>query len=73
MQNLTKREKEILLLAIHSTPIISKRLTISQSTIKTHFQNIFNKLEIKGRFKALLKALKYKQIQLDDISLEEQA
>ena len=55
---LSKRELEILgLLAQgHSNQEIATRLFVSLSTIKTHLQNIFEKLEVKRRTQAIEKA-----------------
>ncbi|MFN8251220.1 MAG: LuxR C-terminal-related transcriptional regulator [Ferruginibacter sp.] len=57
---LSRREMEILeLLALgHSNQEIAGRLFISLSTVKTHNQNIFEKLEVKRRIQAVEKAKK---------------
>ncbi len=55
---LSKRELEILgLLAQgHSNQEIAAKLFISLSTVKTHIQNLFEKLEVKRRIQAVEKA-----------------
>ena len=55
---LSKRELEILgLLAQgHSNQEIAAKLFVSLSTVKTHIQNIFEKLEVKRRTQAVEKA-----------------
>ena len=55
---LSKRELEILdLLARgHSNQEIAAKLFISVSTVKTHNQNLFEKLEVKRRIQAVEKA-----------------
>jgi two-component system, NarL family, response regulator LiaR len=60
---LSKRELEILgLLAQgHSNQEIAATLFVSLSTVKTHLQNIFEKLEVKRRTQAVEKA---KRLQL---------
>ena len=55
---LSKRELEILgLLARgHSNQEIAEKLFISLSTVKTHIQNLFEKLDVKRRLQAVEKA-----------------
>ncbi|OJW81732.1 MAG: helix-turn-helix transcriptional regulator [Bacteroidetes bacterium 46-16] len=55
---LSKREMEILgLLAQgHSNQEIAAKLFVSLSTVKTHIQNIFSKLDVKRRMQAVEKA-----------------
>jgi len=55
---LSKRELEILgLLAQgHSNQEIAARLFVSLSTVKTHIQNLFEKLDVKRRMQAVEKA-----------------
>ena len=55
---LSKRELEILgLLAVgHSNQEIATKLFVSVSTVKTHIQNLFEKLEVKRRLQAVEKA-----------------
>jgi two-component system, NarL family, response regulator LiaR len=55
---LSKRELEILNLLAqgHSNQEIAAKLFVSLSTIKTHLQNIFEKLDVKRRIQAVEKA-----------------
>ncbi len=55
---LSKRELEILSLLAqgHSNQEIAAKLFISLSTVKTHIQNLFEKLEVKRRTQAVEKA-----------------
>jgi NarL family two-component system response regulator LiaR len=57
---LSKRELEILsLLAMgHSNQEIAAKLFISLSTVKTHIQHLFEKLDVKRRIQAVEKARK---------------
>jgi two-component system, NarL family, response regulator LiaR len=55
---LSKRELEILSLLAqgHSNQEIASKLFISLSTVKTHIQNLFEKLDVKRRIQAVEKA-----------------
>jgi DNA-binding CsgD family transcriptional regulator len=55
---LSKRELEILnLLSLgHSNQEIAAKLFVSLSTVKTHLQNLFEKLDVKRRTQAIEKA-----------------
>ena len=55
---LSKRELEILRLLAqgHSNQEIAGKLFVSLSTVKTHIQNIFDKLDVKRRTQAVEKA-----------------
>ena len=55
---LSKRELEILSLLAqgHSNQEIAEKLFVSLSTVKTHIQNLFEKLEVKRRIQAVEKA-----------------
>jgi len=55
---LSKRELEILSLLAqgHSNQEIAVKLFVSLSTVKTHIQNIFEKLDVKRRIQAVEKA-----------------
>ena len=55
---LSKRELEILNLLAqgHSNQEIAAKLFVSVSTVKTHVQNLFEKLEVKRRIQAVEKA-----------------
>ncbi len=56
INSLTKRELEILQLVAEglSNEEISKKIYISKKTVKTHLTNIFDKLNVNNRFKAVL-------------------
>ena len=55
---LSKRELEILSLLAHghSNQEIAAKLFVSLSTVKTHIQNLFEKLDVKRRIQAIDKA-----------------
>jgi ATP/maltotriose-dependent transcriptional regulator MalT len=55
---LSKRELEILsfLAQGHSNQEIATKLFVSISTVKTHIQNLFEKLDVKRRIQAVEKA-----------------
>ena len=55
---LTKREIEILALLVDgcNNKEIAARLFIAQETVKTHLQNIYSKLDVRGRLKVIKKA-----------------
>jgi DNA-binding NarL/FixJ family response regulator len=57
--NLTKREEEIVRLVIQglSNKQISKRLLISEKTVKNHLGNIFNKLGVSSRLNLAINRL----------------
>jgi PAS domain S-box-containing protein len=57
---LTPRELEVLRLAAQgdSGPEIAARLFLSPATIKTHFENIYGKLEVSDRASAVAKSLR---------------
>ena len=59
-EKLTKREVEILKHLSTGVPIsaISKKLHISQNTIKTHLRNLYRKLDVDGRHSAVDQAKK---------------
>jgi NarL family two-component system response regulator LiaR len=62
--DLTVREKEILVLMVDglANQEISKRLVVSQSTVKFHVSNILSKLGVATRTEAVAMALKNKLI-----------
>jgi DNA-binding NarL/FixJ family response regulator len=66
---LSDRELEILHLVASgiSNKEISKKLIISEHTVETHLINIFRKLEVKSRIKAVLTAQKKGLLELGDI------
>jgi DNA-binding CsgD family transcriptional regulator len=64
--NLTGRENEVLQLLVkgYSNAEIAEVLFLSVSTIKTHVSNLFIKLEVTNRLKAIEKAKKLNIIEL---------
>ena len=59
-RSLTPREREVLRLAAEglSGPSIAERLFLSPATVKTHFSNIYEKLQVSGRAAAVARALR---------------
>ncbi|MFL5906540.1 MAG: LuxR C-terminal-related transcriptional regulator [Solirubrobacterales bacterium] len=57
---LTPRELDLLQLAAHglSGPKIAERLVLSRSTVRTHFENIYEKLGVGDRAGAVAKAMR---------------
>lgn len=64
---LTEREKQVLKLLCLPNSEIAQRLNITARTVKSHVRNIFNKLVCETRQKALIKALKLKIIDIDEV------
>lgn len=62
---LSPRELEVLQLAAtgRSGPRIADELALSPGTVKKHFENIYAKLEVRGRSAAVAKALRLNLIQ----------
>ena len=60
MNNLTKRENEVLELIIkgYSNLKISKELSITESTTKAHVSSILRKLKLRNRIEIVVFALK---------------
>lgn len=60
-QDMTEREKEILVLMVEglSNIEIAGRLVVSQSTVKFHVSNILSKLGVTGRTEAVALAIKH--------------
>jgi two-component system response regulator DegU len=58
---LTTREKEVLKLLTEGVTYkgVADKLVISETTVKTHVNNIFQKLQVNDRTQAVLYALKY--------------
>lgn len=65
--HITKREKEILRLCIFPEKKIAKTLFIQICTLKTHLTNLFKKFQCNNRAELIIKALKSKVINLDEI------
>jgi len=66
LAELSKREIEVLELIARGTgnKLIAANLNISESTVKTHIQSIFQKLDVNDRTEAVTKALSRGIIQL---------
>ena len=63
---LTPREKEIfnLLIDNYSTKDISKKLNISEKTVRNHISNVMQKLSVKGRAQAVVELIRLKELSL---------
>ncbi len=57
---LTPRELELLQLAAngHGGPAIADELVLSRATVRTHFQNVYGKLDVRDRAGAVAKAMR---------------
>ena len=64
---LTQRELEVLKLLCLQDKEIAERLIISIRTVKSHVHNILDKLVCENRQRALIKALKLKIIDIDEV------
>lgn len=66
---LSTREREVLLLAAQglSSKEVARRLFISERTVQTHLASIYDKLGSKNKTEALLLALKYGVVTLDEL------
>lgn len=62
----TVREKEIfdLLVTNYTTKDISKKLNISEKTVRNHISNVMQKLGVKSRSQAIIELLKMDIIKL---------
>jgi DNA-binding NarL/FixJ family response regulator len=65
---LTSREKEVLKLLTEGLTYkaVAERLVISETTVKTHVNNIFQKLQVSDRTQAVLYALKFGLVDTTD-------
>lgn len=63
---LTNREKEVfdLLTQNMTTKDISKRLKISEKTVRNHISNVIQKLGVKGRAQAVIELIRLEEINL---------
>ena len=61
---LTPREKQIfeMLVKNKTTFDISKKLQISEKTVRNHISNVIQKLGVKGRSQAILELIKMDEI-----------
>lgn len=65
---LTKREKEVLCHAgLKTTENIAAKLFVSKTTIRTHLNNIYQKLHSHNRHECIVKALKKGIITVDEL------
>ncbi len=72
-EQLTAREREVLLLAAKglSSKEVASRLFISERTVQTHLASIYDKLGSKNKTEALLLALKYGVVTLEELLEDE--
>lgn len=63
---LTPREKEIFQLLIdnYNTKEISKKLRISEKTVRNHISNVMQKLGVSGRASAVVELLKLQELSI---------
>ena len=63
---LTPREKEIFTLLIdnYNTKDISKKLNISEKTVRNHISNVMQKLGVNGRASAVVELLKLNELSI---------
>ena len=63
---LTTREKEIFTLLIdnYNTKDISKKLNISEKTVRNHISNVMQKLGVNGRASAVVELLKLNELSI---------
>ena len=68
-EQLSIREREVLLLAAKglSSKEVAKRLYISERTVQTHLASIYDKLGSRNKTEALLLALKYGVVTLEEL------
>lgn len=63
---LTPREREIFKLLIdnYNTKEISKKLGISEKTVRNHISNVMQKLGVSGRASAVVELIKLKELSI---------
>lgn len=63
---LTTREKEIfnLLVEGYVTKEISKKLNISEKTVRNHISNVIQKLEVNTRYQAVIELVKLDELKI---------
>ena len=73
-EQLSAREREVLLLAAQglSSKEVAKRLYISERTVQTHLASIYDKLGSRNKTEALLLALKYGVVTLEELLEDDQ-
>lgn len=64
---LTSREKEIFtqLVLNYDTKEISKKLNISEKTVRNHISNVIQKLGVKGRSQAIIELIKLGELKIN--------
>lgn len=72
-EQLSVREREVLLLAAKglSSKEVAKKLFISERTVQTHLASIYDKLGSRNKTEALLLALKYGVVTLEELLEDE--
>ena len=73
-EQLSAREREVLLLAAKglSSKEVARRLFISERTVQTHLASIYDKLGSRNKTEALLLALKYGVVTLEELLDEDE-
>ena len=71
-ENLTERELDVLKLLCFKKPDLAKKLFISKTTVQTHVNNIFDKLQVHSCEQALIKALKTGIITINEVITDEE-
>ena len=73
-EQLSAREREVLLLAAKglSSKEVASRLFISERTVQTHLASIYDKLGSKNKTEALLLALKYGVVTLEELLADDE-
>ena len=68
-EQLSTREREVLVLAakVLSSKEVAAKLFISERTVQTHLASIYDKLGSKNKTEALLLALKYGVVTLEEL------
>lgn len=68
-EDISAREREVLLLAAQglSSKEVAKKLFISERTVQTHLASIYDKLGARNKTEALLLALKYGVVTLEEL------
>lgn len=68
-EQLSAREREVLMLASKgfSSKEVASQLFISERTVQTHLASIYDKLGAKNKTEALLLALKYGVVTLEEL------
>lgn len=63
---MTKREAEVfeLLIKDNTTRDISKKLYISEKTVRNHISNVMQKLNVKGRAQAVVELIKIGELKI---------